>query len=63
MSPQPEENEMKRVGFTIATVAAAAVLACSAVLSAETAGNAKAEIEKLEHQCAAATSVDQLMGC
>src|ERR1700730_17749729 len=63
MSPQSEENEMKRVGFAVATIAAAAALAWSSSLKAEAAGNAKAEIEKLEHQCAAATSVDQLMRC
>jgi len=54
---------MNRVGFTIATVAAAALLSWSFGLSAGAAGNTKAEIEKLEHQCAGATSVDQLMGC
>ena len=52
---------MKNTGFLILTFAAAVLGACWSVPVA--AADSKNEIEALEHKCAAATSVDQLMTC
>ena len=52
---------MKNTGFLIVTFAAAVLGACCTAPVA--AADPKNEIEALEHKCAEATSVDQLMTC
>lgn len=52
---------MRKSSLLAGTLAAAAVLAWCFGVKAYAAGDAKAEITALEHQCAAATSADELM--
>jgi ketosteroid isomerase-like protein len=47
----------------MATLTAAAVVICGFAPTASAAGDAKSEIEALEHKCAEAPTVDQLMNC
>lgn len=53
---------MRKTGLVIAALASAALFAWSFGAQAFAAG-AKEEITELEHKCAAATTVDDLMGC
>jgi ketosteroid isomerase-like protein len=53
---------MRKSGFTIGTIAATLIIALSLGGQAR-AANAKAQIEDLEHKCASATTVDDLMAC
>jgi len=53
---------MKNTGFLIITFAAAVLGACC-TSGTVAAADSKSEVEALEHKCAEATSVDQLMTC
>jgi ketosteroid isomerase-like protein len=53
---------MKTTGF-IATMAAMALAICCVAPRTWAAADSKSEIESLEHKCAEATTVDQLMTC
>src|SRR6516164_9159917 len=54
---------MKRSGVLVARCLAGALIVCGLTARAWAAGDAKGELEALEHKCAEATTVDQLMGC
>jgi ketosteroid isomerase-like protein len=53
---------MRKSGLVVVTLAAAALMALGLGAQAR-AANAKADLTELEHKCAAATTVDELMGC
>jgi ketosteroid isomerase-like protein len=53
---------MRKSGLIVGTLAAAVIMGCSLGTKAF-AADAKAQITDLEHKCAAATSVDELMKC
>jgi len=54
---------MKHTGFLVATFAAAVLGVCGTTPVALAAADSKTEIEALEHRCAEAKTVDQLMTC
>jgi ketosteroid isomerase-like protein len=53
---------MKKSRVPIATISAAVLIICG-IASRAIAADSKGEIEALEHKCAEATTVDQLMNC
>ncbi len=53
---------MRKSGLIIATLATAVIVGCGLGTNVF-AADAKAQITDLEHKCAAATSVDELMKC
>lgn len=55
--------EMRPTSFVITTLGAALFIVCGIAVGPSLAGDAKSEIEALEHKCAEAPSVDQLMTC